>query len=445
MKRLGALPLGIVCDPRYRTVAEADIVELLLFHGWAVEIAAGGDRSAARDEADAALEGLIRDGLSFERDPGGGRRFDPAEVHNFAKFAGLHRGSTLWEERFVATARRLFGVDPGHRSGDGAGAQPPDLDRLPDRRFSVTLQRDFALAHIRAGARTRLRLPLPIPDEALRDLTVEVVPPAGLDAEIVAGPGRLDATFAMPDTEQVSFGVRLSFTAAGVRPTAADDPLDPEMRALYLRPRETLLVVSPRIRALAAELTEGVLDPETMLRRFWDFMLDRLTAGVIHYDELPADRPTDWALEGGWSDCQLGCALLAALCRSCGIPARLSSGYVLWPAAPTYHYWLEVWLAGRGWVPLDVAAWHLSVGGRDAAWRGFLFGCLDYRMKTQAMPRLFTGTPSIRFPAAWHQVPRMEARGTSTVYIGVEGGDMLYRDRHVVDMGETVMAPARPA
>ena len=88
------------------------------------------------------------------------------------------------------------------------------------------------------------------------------------------------------------------------------------------------------------------------MKRFWNFMLDELAIGVLHYDELDPAHPIDWVLESGWYDCQMGSALLIALCRVRGIPARMASGYFLYPASPTPHYWVEVWL-DHGW--LDVA------------------------------------------------------------------------------------------
>jgi len=103
----------------------------------------------------------------------------------------------------------------------------------------------------------------------------------------------------------------------------------------------------------------------------------------IHYDQLDPVCPADWALKQGWYDCQLGSALLVALCRARQIPARMVSGYVLQVTAPTYHTWLEAWIDGRGWVPFDLASWDLSVCDRDERWRHYYFGCLDHRMAVQ--------------------------------------------------------------
>jgi hypothetical protein len=214
-------------------------------------------------------------------------------------------------------------------------------------------------------------------------------------------------------------------------------PLDAASANLYTRPREALLVVSPRVRALAAELTEGTVDRATMVQRIWNFMIDRLHYGVMHYDELPAVAPVDQVLNGGWYDCQLGSALLAALCRACGIPARQVGGYLLYPTAATNHHWSEVWFDDRGWVPFDLACWDLSVGGRDSSWRDLFHGRLDYRMKTQVMPLCFTGTPGVRFPPAWRLTQRMEDQGIALGYSSVDSGIPIFRDRVSVRLVES--------
>lgn len=442
MSRLSTTPLGVQCNPRYRTVLEADIVGQLLYFGWAREWRRG-DRSSIIAEAQEALDRLVRNGLSFERSSDGGRLFDPAELKNFVTYANLRGSDRLWEERFVATARWMVGEYL--RSPGDSCIDPPKLEGVGERRFSVTLRRDFDLRHTRPGARVRLRLPLPLEDEALRDLTVDAVPMAGLDADMTIGPGRLDACFPMPQWTELTLAATVTFMARPILPAASAASLDPAAAELYTRPREPALVTSPRIRALASELAAGTRDPEVMVRRFWDFMLDRLVVGVIHYDELSAEAPTDWVLETGWCDCQMGSALFAALCRACRIPARLVSGYFLYPAAPAYHYWSEVWLDGRGWIPFDLASWDLSAGGRDVPWRSYFMGQLDYRMKTQSMPRLFTGNPAARFPSAWHISSRLEREGASVGYVAVDSGILVYRDHVSVLIQEPNAGSLRPA
>ncbi len=49
-------------------------------------------------------------------------------------------------------------------------------------------------------------------------------------------------------------------------------------------------------------------------------------------------------------------------------------------------------------------------------------------MKTQCLPRLFTGTPSIRFPPVWHILTRLVDGGGETAIVDSASGALVYRD-----------------
>jgi len=77
-------------------------------------------------------------------------------------------------------------------------------------------------------------------------------------------------------------------------------------------------------------------------------------------------------LEG---DCTEHGVLLAAVCRSRGIPARVAFGLVYYPPAKgfAYHMWNEAWITDR-WVPLDatmalggIGADHIKLGDSNLA------------------------------------------------------------------------------
>jgi Transglutaminase-like superfamily len=418
------MELGIRGDPRYRTVAEARIIELLLYIGWPFEIR-GVNAAAAMREAAETLDRWVEMGLPFETTPGGERRFDPAEVQNFFRWAAFHRGDPFWRERFVAAGRRS--VREFHPVGASPGPPPPTA--LAPQRFSVTLRREFNLQGRRPGDRVRLRLPLPLEDDALRDLTIVRLPPLDDEADVSIAPGRLDVRIPVPPDRTASLGIRATFAAYPTIPNQRTATLPPTEIELYTRPSEGIVQVSPRIRALANELAGASREPWAAVRAFWDFMLDRLTIGVTHYDELDPSHPTDLALETGWSDCHLGSALLVALCRARGVPARIINGYLLYPAIPVSHYWTEVWIDDRGWVPFDAMSLELSAKGRDAPWRDYFAGCLDYRMKTQCLPRLFNATPTVRFPPAWHILMRALGDGGEIGVYANGSGALVYRDQ----------------
>jgi hypothetical protein len=416
-------PLGFRANARYRVVAEARIVDLLLLHSCAGECT-HDERNAAAEDAAAALNRWVRMGLPYATAESGERRFDPAEVVNFLRWANLAHGDPFWENRCIATSRKL--ILDFHRSATPHA--PPPIDALRPRRFSVTLRREFNLGNTQLGKRILLRLPLPIEDHALRDLGVTPWAPAGLEVEFEMGPARLDARLAAPRQRTLVLGVEALFTAAPTIGSTCESALDPAERDLYTRPSEGIVQVSPRVRRLAADLADASDDAWGAVRRFWDFILDNLTCGFMHYDQLDAARPTDGPLESGWFDCHLGSALLVALCRARGIPARLVSGYPAYATNVSLHYWAEIWIDARGWMPFDLICSDLSVGGRDRSWRDYFFGALDYRMKTQCLPRVFNLAPSVRFPPVWHTILRGDGEGTELTAFATDSGELVYRD-----------------
>jgi len=95
---------------------------------------------------------------------------------------------------------------------------------------------------------------------------------------------------------------------------------------------------------------------------------------------------------------------------------------------PYFHYWLEAYLDHRGWVPLDTVSWFLSRGGRDAAWRNYLFGEINYRMKTEELPRLFNGAGAVRFPPTVIRIARIRDGGLEQGYYDAETRKLIYAD-----------------
>jgi Transglutaminase-like superfamily len=415
-------------EARYRTIDEADIIDLLLYQGWAFEVRAGA-RAAAEQEARATLDRFVAMGLRHHIAEGGVRRFDPAEVHNLVKWAGMELGEPTWRERYVATTRRLVWEA---QLGCGPGDAPSTVMLCPQR-YAVTLRRTFNLADWCPGERVRLRLPLPLEDAALEHLRIRFLPPLEAAAQPEVAPGRLDTLIEVPAGGEVTMGVKAEFTARLSAAAQTSVALSRREIELYTRPNEGLIKVSERVNALAANLAGSESDPLAIVQRYWAFMLNDLSHGTIHHNELDPARPVDWALEHGWCDCQVGSALLVALCRARGIPSRLVSGYHLYATAPGFHSWLETWVEGVGWAPFDLLSWDLSAGGIDEGWRDYFFGRINHRMAVERPPRLFSGAGSVRLPRAWHLLYALDGLGTAIAFHALETGALVFRDHIEVE------------
>jgi hypothetical protein len=417
--------IGVTADDAHRCVDEDATVERLLLNGWSFEVRAGF-RPRAESEVRESIDRLVATGLGFKR-ADRGRLFDPFEVINVMEWAGQARGDPFWPDCSVVTARRL--VLEQHGMAYAPDVPPPPPRELPPKRFRVDFRREFPLVGHTPGARTRLRLPLPIEDGALGDLVVEPHAAPELNARFATSPGRLDAVVESPQAAVASVAYQASFTAYPSTHASDPAPLSASDAALYTRPNEGFAQVSDRVRRLAAELAGGETDSWTVVRRFWDYAMDALNCGCVHYDELDAARPLDWILENGWFDCQLGSALIVALCRARSIPARMVSGFVPYQTAPCFHYWFEVFVDGRGWTALDLICWDLSGGGRDPVWRDYHLGEVDYRMKTECLPRIFGGGAHARFPKVWHSRSRLTDEGTEIAFHDTSTGALIYRDQ----------------
>lgn len=376
---------------------------MLALYGWGLEADLGGDAPAA------LLARLVAGGLPF-RDTAGARLFDPAEVVNRVIAGGLAAHEPAWAAHFVETGRALVrSLDP---------EAPVVLSSAP-RRFRMRFERRFDLRAIVGRGSVRLRLPRPIEDGALTDLEIAVTAPIG---SVTQAPARIELRLAgaLPPT------LTAGWTAAFIsRPDAVDETLGEAERARWLAADEGLIRVTPPVRDLAERLAGGLSAPPAVAA-FRDYLLDRCACGIIAYEAI-AGPATDHVLAGGWYDCQLGSALLVALCRARGIPARLVGGYLLWPAAPSRHVWCEIWLDG-GWRAIDLLAWDLSAGGRDADWRDVFANGIGHRMKTEVLPDLFAGPMSLPFPAAHHRLLARYGSGIEIDHVALDGTP-IYRDR----------------
>ena len=419
--------LGSRVEARYRTVSEPRLLEVLLLGGWAFEVEAGRHAEALASTL-TALDSWIELGLQYRRSERGERLYDPVEVLNFQKWAGLNGRDRFWIDRCVRTNRALV-RDWAETKRDGVSWP----DGRSDAPFHVTLQRTFDVRNFERGAKLRLRMPMPLPGAYVREIESVPVVSSDLRAEIFLSDGRMEARLAAFGEPFIEIGAEVSFIATP-RPAGTVEQagrLDPAKAEIYLRPIDGPIRITPKIRTLANFLAGPERGPWETVRTFWTYMIDELIPGMVHYDQVYPEAPGDWVLESGWYDCQLGSALFVSMCRARGIPARIINGHFLYRLAPTNHFWAEVWIDGQGWLPFDFLSWDLSAGGHDPEWRDHFAGTIDYRMVTQCLPQAFTGSMSVRLPPAWHMLHTRIGKGIEISMVGLDGS-LAYRDRVTV-------------
>ncbi len=122
---------------------------------------------------------------------------------------------------------------------------------------------------------------------------------------------------------------------------------------------------NPQIVELSQHLAAGGQTACDQVRAFYDYVGNHLV-----YSYNGADWGAQAALGEMGADCTEYASLMIALSRAAGIPARYLEG--LWVrgdesenAARTEHAWLEVYLPGSGWTPMDPTLGRSSVSREE--------------------------------------------------------------------------------
>ncbi len=241
-----------------------------------------------------------------------------------------------------------------------------------------------ALASAKAAGRdsvhVRAWLPLPAACPAQSDIVLESfsVPPTHIAAE--TAPQRT-AYWEADLTENCFFTAEYSYTSTAryAVPEAVADamPEQPEDDfAEDLQEQAPHIVFTPYLRALAAQLTQGLTDPAQKARRFYDY----ITLNV-HYHYQPCyfvlDCLPDHCARDRRGDCGIMALTFITLCRIAGIPARWQSGLAVAPDRCGCHDWARFYLPDKGWLYADCSYGASMARSGDEEMRQHYFGSLD--------------------------------------------------------------------
>ena len=121
----------------------------------------------------------------------------------------------------------------------------------------------------------------------------------------------------------------------------------------YTSPELHIESDNPQIQQLARRLAAGLKTPCEKVSAFYTYVGENLV-----YSYNAGNWGAQAALGTMGSDCTEYSDLLIALSRAAGIPARYLEGVYISPAgmdqlARTEHAWVEVFLPGVGWTPMD--------------------------------------------------------------------------------------------
>jgi transglutaminase-like putative cysteine protease len=269
-------------------------------------------------------------------------------------------------------------VHPVHLSSGGPPEQLPFLrwrgiafDHFDGRTWTVS----------RSTPRLTLRRELPVPFPVHQyyggPILTQEIHLEPLDSQMVFGAPRVVRLQGRSDLVTIDDLGNVAVPAASARlhytveselesgdPRRADIadtrvPQDPRWQARYTQ----LPSVSPRITALAREVTAGSVDPYDAARRLSAWLSRELTYTLVLERPATEDPLEDFLFVRRAGNCEYFAAALAVMLRSLQIPARVVNGFQRgeWNPYGRYfmvrlrdaHSWVEVFVDGAGWVTLD--------------------------------------------------------------------------------------------
>jgi len=140
------------------------------------------------------------------------------------------------------------------------------------------------------------------------------------------------------------------------------------------------IVFTPYIKALCAELTDGIEDPLRKAQAFYDFITKNMK-----YTFMPSytvlENMAESCARNYTGDCGILALLFITLCRCAGIPAQWQSGLTAEPDFIGGHDWVRFYVEPYGWIFADPSYGTSAVRLGKEDRRRFYFGNLDpYRM-----------------------------------------------------------------
>lgn len=156
-----------------------------------------------------------------------------------------------------------------------------------------------------------------------------------------------------------------------------DNP--PPLMAAYTAPDDLVPSTAPEIQSLAKKIVLGERNPWRAARLVYDYLVKNLE----WVDSAALGRKPVQALAVHRADSTTYALAACALLRAAGVPSLPVQGYLVDPSRKAIrHDWIEFYIYGLGWVPMDpILGSGASPGGFSAAFddRSRYFGNLDDR------------------------------------------------------------------
>ncbi len=147
-----------------------------------------------------------------------------------------------------------------------------------------------------------------------------------------------------------------------------------DIREKYLADNEKFQYTDPVITGALKEAVGDEKNPYWITRRIYNYLIDHM-----YYEMIGGWNTAPTVLARGNGSCSEYSFVFISMCRASGIPARYVGSVVVRGDAASmdnvFHRWVEVYLPGYGWIPVDPSGGDKAVP-RDQADR---FGALSNR------------------------------------------------------------------
>ena len=250
------------------------------------------------------------------------------------------------------------------------------------------------------GMFMRAHLPIPAACPQQSDIRIEKIWP---ENGIIAPEDAAQRTICWEEKldENHAFMVEYSYLHTAVYHDTENMKGQPTESTCWTYEKAPHIMFTPYIRALAAELTDGVEDPLEKARRFYDFITKNM-----NYTFMPSyflmENIAETCARDYNGDCGVFALLFLTLCRCAGIPAQWQSGFTAEPNFCGGHDWIRFYVEPHGWLFADCSYGVSAQRNGNEERRKFYFGNLDpYRMVAN---RAFAG-PFLTGKQHWRADP----------------------------------------
>jgi transglutaminase-like putative cysteine protease len=316
---------------------------------------------------------------------------DDRGASTFVRNADVDLGYEFWSDKEIrlrvpdGAASGSIIVDSGNGRSNAvffAVADMPGQKHYKDRR-SYSLAYSVSLTKVKAGLPNELDLWVPRPVESASQRIARIL---AQEPEPFVPDYRGAALYQFKDLSTAqdlkvsqSYLVQVWNVETSVEPDRIAKPADPPpLMAAYTAADDLVPAAAPEVLALARKIVGGERNPWRAARLVYDWLVKNMT-----WTESSLERKPLPALAMKIADTYSYSLLATALLRAAGIPALPVKGYLVDPSRnAARHAWVEFYVYGLGWVPMDpVLGSGASPGKFPVAFedRARYFGNLDNR------------------------------------------------------------------